>query len=302
VSGFSRTGTARATIAGAAAIVVLLAAIVGLQRVREERFRTTAAAQEFLYLTSPAAATRLALSYDAVVADLYWMRAIQYFGGNRLAADGDKSYALLYPLLDLTTSLDPHFSMAYRFGAFFLSEEIPGGAGRPDLAVRLLEKAMRAHPNRWEYPYDIGFIHYREGDFPTAARWFRRAAEIPDAAEWLRPLAAVTLASGGDTQSSRLLWRQLLETEAEWLRQIADYRLRQLDAIDQSAQLEALTAAYERRFGSPPASWDDMLRAGLLQRVPLDPAGHPYALNPWWGDVTVGEQSPLWPLPTERPL
>ena len=45
------------------------------------------------------------------------------------------------------------------------------------------------------------------------------------------PLAAVTLASGGDTQSSRLLWRQLLESEAEWLQQIADFRLRQLDVL-----------------------------------------------------------------------
>jgi Flp pilus assembly protein TadD len=302
VSGFGRTGAARRTIAGAAAILLLLAVIVALQIERERRFRTTAAAQEFLYLTSPAAATRLALSYDAVIADLYWMRAIQYFGGNRLSPDGDKSYALLYPLLDLTTSLDPHFSMAFRFGAFFLSEEAPGGAGRPDLAVRLLEKAMRAHPNRWEYPYDIGFIYYREGDFPTAARWFRRASQMPNAAEWLGPLAAVTLASGGDTRSSRLLWRQLLESEAEWLRQIADYRLGQLDAIDQAARLEELAAAYARRFGEQPASWEQMVRAGLLRSVPLDPAGHRYVLNPLSGKVTVSDQSPLWPLPTERPL
>ena len=287
--------------AGAVTVALLMAAVIALQMVRQQRYPATASHGDFLYLTSPAVATRLALSYDAVMADLYWMRAIQYFGGNRLAPDGDKRYTLLYPLLDLTTSLDPHFSMAYRFGAFFLSEEIPGGAGRPDLAVRLLEKAMRAHPHRWEYPYDIGFIYYREGDFKAAAQWFRRASEVPDAAQWLRPLAAVTLASGGDTQSSRMLWRQLLESEADWLRQIADFRLRQLDAIDETAQLERITAAYQRRFGTPPPSWDDLLRAGLLPRIPVDPAGYPYALTPWSGDVTVSEQSPLWPLPTERP-
>jgi tetratricopeptide (TPR) repeat protein len=290
-----------ATLAGAAALVALLAIAAALQLVRERHFAATVSAPQFLYLTSPAVAPRLALSYDALVADLYWMRAIQYFGGNRLAPGGDKTYRLLYPLLDLTTSLDPHFSMAYRFGAFFLSEEIPGGAGRLDLAVRLLEKAMRAHPHRWEYPYDIGFIYYREGDFKTAAQWFRRASEVPDAAQWLGPLAAVTLASGGDTQSSRTLWRQLLESEADWLRQIAEYRLRQLDAIDETAQLEQVTAAYERRFGTRPLSWDHLLRSGFLPRIPVDPAGYPYALNPRSGEVTVSEQSALWPLPTERP-
>jgi tetratricopeptide (TPR) repeat protein len=301
VSGVSQTGSARASIAGAVAIVLLLSAIVVLQIVRERTFARNASAADFLYLTSPAVATRLALSYDAVVADLYWMRAIQYFGGNRLAPDGDKSYALLYPLLDLTTSLDPHFSMAYRFGAFFLSEETPGGAGRVDLAVRLLEKARRAHPQRWEYPHDIGFIYYRERDFATAAQWFRRAADVQDAPPWLGPLAAVTLASGGDTRSSRLLWRQLLESEADWLRQLADYRLGQLDAIDQAAQLEQLAAAYLGRFGQRPASWEQMVRAGLLRSVPLDPAGHPYVLDAFSGKVTVSERSPLWPLPTDRP-
>lgn len=298
--GFPRGGPGRGPVAGAAAIVLLAAAAVLLQVVRERRVASAAPAQEFLYLTSPAVATRVALSYDALAADVYWMRAIQYFGGNRLAPDGDKTYALLYPLLDVTTSLDPHFSMAYRFGAFFLSEARPGGAGRPDLAIRLLEKAMAAHPQRWEYPHDIGFIYYRDGDYPTAAQWFRRASELPGAAPWLGPLAAVTLAAGGDTRSSRLLWQQMLESEADWLRDIAVRRLLQLDAIDQAAQLEQLTAAYAARAGAPPASWEQMVRAGLLQRVPLDPAGQPYQLNPQ-GDVTVSRESPLWPLPTERP-
>jgi tetratricopeptide (TPR) repeat protein len=203
-------------------------------------------------------------------------------------------------LLDLTTSLDPHFTMAYRFGAFFLSEPQPGGAGRSDLAVRLLEKAIAANPERWEYPYDVGFIYYRDGDYRTAASWFRRAADLPKAAEWLGPLAAVTLAAGGDTRSSRLLWQNLLESEAEWLRQSAAFRLQQLDAIDQIAGLEQRTAEYLRRFGEPPATWEEMIRAGMLDGIPLDPAGHPYMLSASAGEVTVSEKSPMWPLPTDQ--
>jgi hypothetical protein len=288
-------------LAGGATIVALLAAVVALQIARERRFATATASEEFLYLTSPAAATRLALSFDALVADFYWIRAIQYFGSTRLAPGGDRNYALLHPLLDLTTSLDPHFSIAYRFGAFFLSEPAPGGAGRPDLAVRLLEKAMRVHERRWEYPHDIAFVFYRERDYRTAAQWFQRAADVPGAPTWLRPLAAVTLATGGDTALSRAVWKHLLESEADWLRQAAEYRLRQLDAIDQTAQLERLVVEYERRLGRRPESWDDMIRARMLNRLPTDPAGFPYVLNPATRDVTVSERSPMWPLPTERP-
>jgi tetratricopeptide (TPR) repeat protein len=286
---------------GLALIAVLGAAVVGLQIVRERRFPAVEPAEQVLYVRAPAVMTRMALSFDALVADLYWIRAVQYYGGRRLAERPGTSYDLLYPLLDLTTSLDPYFSIAYRFGAFFLSEMAPGGAGRPDLAVRLIEKAMAAHPTRWEYPHDAGFVYYRYGEYDTAAEWFERAAGVPDAPDWLGPLAAVTLATGGDTSSSRVLWTNLRESEADWIRRTAEHRLLQLDAIDIIARLEALTADYERRVGDPPTRWEDMVRAGLLPAVPVDPAGHPYVLNPRLGDVTVSEDSPMWPLPTERP-
>src|SRR5207244_6217956 len=111
-------------------------------------------------------------------------------------------YANLYPLLDITTSLDPRFNIAYRFGAVFLAEPYPGGPGRPDLAVALLEKGLRERPDKWEYMEDIGFVHYWYiHDSLTAAAWFRKAGEIPGAPWWLRSLAATTLARGGDRRS-----------------------------------------------------------------------------------------------------
>jgi hypothetical protein len=300
--------SSRSLIGGLALIALLGAGVVRLQMVRERRFPDAEPAQQILYVSSPAVMKRMALSYDSVAADLYWIRAIQYYGGTRLSPTPEKSYDLLYPLLDLTTGLDPNFNIAYRFGAFFLSEKRPGGAGRPDLAIRLLEKGMHARPDRWEYPHDIAFVHYRDGEYKQAAEWFLRAADTPGASKegeradiWLRPLAANTLATGGDTRSSRILYQQLLNADAEWLRKDAELRLKRLDAIDEIARLEKGTKAYEQRFGKPPQTWEAMVQAGLLRTVPVDPAGHPYVLNPWWGDVTVSQDSPMWPLPTEHP-
>ena len=295
-------------VAAVFAIAVLMTTVVGLQQVREQWFPQAEPAQQILYVSSPAVMTRVALSYDALVADLYWIRAIQYYGGTRLSGRSDKAYDLLYPLLDLTTSLDPNFNIAYEFGAFFLSEKKPGGPGRPDLAIRLLEKGIVARPDRWQYPYDVGFVHYRAGEYTEAAEWFTRAAETSGAKKdgeradiWLRPLAASTLAAGGDTKSSRVLYEQLLKSDADWLRADAARRLKQLDAIDSIAFLEQLTARYESEFGAPPPTWDDLVRPGYLRKKPLDPEGYEYVLNPWWGDVSLGEDSPLWPLPTEKP-
>jgi tetratricopeptide (TPR) repeat protein len=300
--------SAKGLAAGCIAIAMLLTAVVALQVMRERRFPQREPAQQILYVNSPAVVKRLALSYDALVADLYWIRAIQHYGGTRLSNRPDKSYDLLYPLLDLTTALDPNFNIAYEFGAFFLSEKKPGGPGRSDLAIRLLEKGIAVRPDRWQYPYDLGFVYYRDGDYPQAAQWFQRAAETSGAKKegeradmWLVPLAASTLATGGDTRSSRLLYENLRTSGAVWLRNDAERRLKQLDAIDAIRSLEQLTAAYERRFGDPPPTWEELVRVGVLRGVPLDPAGHPYVLNRWWGSVTMSEDSPLWPLPTEKP-
>jgi hypothetical protein len=289
-------------------VATLLTLAVVLQRDRERRFPQAEPAQQILYVSSPAVLTRLALGFDALVADLYWIRAIQYYGGTRLSSERDKSYDLLYPLLDLTTSLDPNFNIAYEFGSFFLSEKKPGGPGRSDLAIRLLEKGIRERPDRWQYPYDIGFVHYRDGNYKAAAEWFLRAAATSGAKKegeradmWLEPLAANTMATGGDTRSSRVLYEQLLTSDVAWLREDAARRLKKLDAIDQIAGLERRIAAYEARFGDPPPTWQHMIDGGYLPGVPLDPEGHPYVLNPWWGDVTVSPDSPIWPLPTENP-
>jgi len=254
-----------------------------------------------LYLRSPAAARRVALSFDAMAADLYWMRALQHFGETRLRASGQKTFEDLYPFLDLTTSLDPRFNVAYRFGAIFLSEAPPGGPGRPDLAIALLEKGLVHNPTRWEYHQDIGFVHYWwTGDYAKAAAAFSRGAATPGAPWWLKSLAAVTLAQGGDRRTSRLLWQALSQSpDSDWLRRDADRRLRQLDALDQIDQLSAVVDRARGAGVGAPWSWALLFERGLLLRLPVDPTGTPFAIDLTSGRVGVSRQSPLWPMPTE---
>jgi len=284
----------------AAALTALVATAVAVQLVRDARFPPAPVEDRLLYVTSGEVIKRLALSYDTVLADVYWIRAIQHYGGDR-RSDAPRRYDLLYPLLDLTTSLDPRFKIAYRFGAIFLMEPYPGGAGRPDLAIKLLEKGIELAPDRWEYYLDIGFVYYwRLSEYDKAADWFERGAELPGAPWWLRTYAAVTLAKGGDRESSRFMWRNIRDTtEDDWLRRNAELRLAQLDALDQIDQLAAIVAEFERRAGRTPERWEDVVAAGLLTGVPADPSGEPYQLNRSTGDVTLSGWSELYPLPVE---
>lgn len=309
------TGRSRLPIVYAVVAVLVLGAIsVGLQMLRDKRYPLTANDEETLYLTQRATG-RLIFTHRSLVSDLYWIRAIQYFGEHShradrlestflrpplaLAAEPPVSFDLLYPLLDITTTLDPHFNIAYRFGAIFLSEGYPHGPGRPDQAVALLEKGVNTSPDKWQYWEDIGFVHYwSEHDYPKAAAAFARGADIPGAPWWLRSLAATTLAKGGDRAASRLLWQQMGETaNDEYARNAARLKLQQLDAVEIIERLQAAIDGFAARRGAPVTSWNDLIAGRVIPGVPLDPAGVPYELQS--SRVAISQRSPLFPLPFE---
>jgi hypothetical protein len=288
-------------------VALLLTAAVGLQAMQARRpplGLPSNVTGNLLYVQSPEFMKRAALSYDALIADAYWVRTVQHYGGTKLSRDEHKQYDLLYPMLDLTTSLDPYFDIAYRFGAVFLAEPFPSGAGRPDRAIALLEKGLRAQPHKWQLEQDIGFVYYwTVKDYSKASAAFNRAGDMPGAPSWLKAIAAVTLAQGGNRASSRVLWTQIMNTaDADWLRDQAKFRLSQLDAMDQIAALERAVADYRARSGSAPASWRDLIRAGMLRGFPIDSTRHPFQLIPGSGKVTLAPDSPLNPLPEpDRP-
>ena len=297
-------------IRGAAAALCLAAAI-GLHVWGDRRAPAPATdGPGLLYVRSPEIMRRLAFGYDALLADVYWIRALQNFGREHLAAQRARvspgsarvpNYDLLYPLLDLTTSLDPYFSIAYRFGAIYLGEPYPDGPGRPDLSVLLLRKGLARQPLKWQYMQDLGFVYYWHlQNYATAAAWFNRAADVPGAPSWMRPLAAVTLAEGGHRSASRALWQQLAQSDEQWLRDSAKRRLTQLDVMDVLDGLQARVLAFERAYPGRAVSWDALRAARLIGGVPLDPAGVPYVIIPE-GRVTVSRASPLFPLPGQRP-
>jgi tetratricopeptide (TPR) repeat protein len=297
-AGDPKPGATRAVVVA----VLLLLTAAGLQAVRDGRRDPAEPPPSMLWVTSGPAMQRLSLGYAPLVADVYWMRAVVYYGGQRLSEAATRNFDLLFPMLDLVTTLDPRFRVAYRFGAIFLTEAYPNGPGRPDQAIALLERAIDRDGARWEYMHDIGFIHYWwYQDYPQAAQWFERASRQPGAAHWLAPLAATTLAVGGDRESSRLLWQQMRDTaDSDWIRNSAERRLLQLEAMDLIDRLNAMSQQYAAREGRVPATWQALVRDGL-RAIPLDPTGTPFILDPSTGRAGLSADSPLAPLPTEPP-
>jgi hypothetical protein len=282
-----------------AAIAVLLLLSFGVQLIRDRGWQPYQPENALLWVRSGTVATKLSLGFRNLVADVYWMRAVIYYGGKRAEGGERPNYDLLYPLLDLVTSLDPRFRVAYRFGAIFLAEPYPNGPGRPDLSLQVLQKGIDRDNGNWNYYHDAGFIYYWWLKDPQkAAEWFAKAGDRPGAPEWLKPLAAVTLAEGGNRESSRQLFRELQNSDVQYVRRSAERRLVQLDVMDELDTLNREILKFRAKYNREPRDFGEFARATGIRKPPVDPTGTPYIMTRQSGLFELDHKSPLFPLPT----
>ncbi len=276
----------------------LFVAVWLLQVAIDDRFGEYRATEEILYLEDGETLKKVLLGFESVAADLYWLRAVQYFGGQRLYST-EKRFDLLEPLLDITTTLDPHLKVAYTYGATLLSETWPMGAGAPLKGLSLINKGIENNPDYWRFYLDKGFIYFWVlKDYKTAAEIFLDGSKLPGAPYWMVATAGRTLARGGERRTARELWKILYETaENEQMRHNAQVHLQQLDALDQIEILTEVAGKYKEQFGHFPENWQAMVEARYLRRIPVDPIGVPYVLNPRDEKAEVSNDSFLSALP-----
>jgi tetratricopeptide (TPR) repeat protein len=262
-----------------ALLVASLAAAVPVQREIAAQRGLFAPIEEALYLPSGTVLGRMSLGNSGLLADIYWTRAIQYYGRKQL--NHDVRYDLLGPLLRVTTELDPHLLIAYRFGSIFLASQPPEGAGRPREALQLLRRGIAANPEYWRLWQDLGFVYYWDlKDYQGAVKAFETGSKRPGAAIWMKTAAAMVAAKGGETATSRLLWMEVYrEAAGAQVRRSAEEHLQALKAGEDMRALDRLLEAYRARTGHSAQDFRQLVAAGLLQGIPADPTGAPYVID-----------------------
>ncbi len=269
----------RLTIAASILLIFCLAASVLLLQ-RLDRERNAATLEDVLYISSPTLLKRMSLGYDGLLADIYWTRAVQYFGDK--LTRGSEHFDLLAPLLEITTTLDPHLLVAYEYGANFLAPKIPGGAGQPERAIKLAEFGIRNNPDQWHLYYDLGFIYYMElGDYANAEKAFADGAKVPNSHQVMSIMAAKMAEHAGNLQTARLMWQTTFQTTHDAnVKSNAVAHLNALQVDEDVTKLEELVSRYREKTGHLPQSFSDLTAANLLHGIPVDPLGHTYKLMP----------------------
>lgn len=246
--------------------------------------------EERLYV-SGASAKRLSLSFNGLVADWYWMRALQYVGRKIVNQAGGISNVqlddlrslnlkLLAPLLDATTTLDPQFLPAYEYGAVVLPSI------NDEAAIALLKKGIAANPSAWQLYQHLGYIYWQHGDYQQASEAYGAGAHLAGAPKWMEALSARMLAEGGSRQLAREMYTRMMdEASDDQVKEMAARRLLQLASFDERDVIRRALSDYASRAGHCAATWKDVapvLRAARLRvntsGAPLDPSNMPYLL------------------------
>ncbi|PYT09406.1 MAG: hypothetical protein DMF60_02610 [Acidobacteria bacterium] len=279
-------------------LVVGLSLLYPMQRWIDMASPPATVSEEALYFSSGKTIKKMSLGMDALAADIYWIRTVQYFGrklvdsGKPLssAAATDLRLDLLAPLLNIVVTLDPHHIPAYRFGAMFLPErDLPA-------AIDLAERGIRENPNEWRLYQDLAYIYWQAGNASAAAAqadnyeksayWFEKGGEVPGAPWWMRDLAGLMKIKGGSREAARAVYSTYLSSDDQNVRTQAIERLKQLRSLDELDAINALLARYKEQTGVCPGDLRALasrLRSMNLSidddSMPVDPNGFAYAFD-----------------------
>jgi len=236
----------------AAAVLVILACAAGVVAYQATRpGRATANPQVFV--PSPKFFLDFSPSFRTSIADAYYLNMVQYYGEQLKSGRLESMPAMV----DLVTSLSPHFIRPFSFGAFALVD-----AGRPDLSMKLLERGFRENPTQWGFPAYLGYFAYQYGtgtkaeNSRAAAAWYRKAAAVPSSPPYLVRLAAVLSGKGGDVEKAVLLWGQVYAGGDKYSRQKAIAGLDSILPTDKAARMKAVAPLYQTM---PKAEFDQLI-------------------------------------------
>ena len=304
VAGRSVRGWKRRELALILVIVCGLGATAGLSRWLELRRpppeQLAQQGIDDLYL-KPEQARRLSLGFNAMAADWYWMRSLQYIGRKITNYKGaiqlDDLSALnmkiLAPLLENATTLDPQFVAAYEYGAIVLP------AVDVQAAIRLIRKGIAANPQAWRLHTYLGYIYWQQNRFEEAGEAYAAGARIEGAPAWVTAMSAQMATKGGSRDTARAIYQNMYQASGdEGMKQLAFKRLLQLQSLDEMDALRVVLNAHRTRTGRCPQGWPEVAAALRAARfpvdstgVPLDPSNAPYVIKADSCEVELGEQT-----------
>jgi tetratricopeptide (TPR) repeat protein len=275
-------------ISGGFALAVFLVAtcagFMALKRETDRVLRTKIPGSSIIYIPSGKFLKYATFGYSALVADMVYLWAIQYYGSYDIV----DRFTYLDHIFAIIAELDPRYTDPYEVGSMIAAKE----AGDVPLALRILDRGFAKNPDMWLFPFEAGHIAQMQlKDFDLARKYFGEAMALPGAPDFTKRLYANAALKVTDYRTSWETWLEVYNTaKDDRVKKIASNHLYQVRAeMDASALKEAI-GKFKERYGRLPSALDQLVMTGLLPSLPKDLDGQDYVYDPATGDVKAASR------------
>jgi len=280
------------------AVPLLLAALFPFQHKLAGKWQNEFS-KEIIYLPPAALFENIRFGYEGLLSDILWIRGFHYIEGQLDLPPGGR-YKQLYPLYDCITTLDPYFLGAYHFG-FLLLWAL---AHEPENAAALIKKGIKNLPDEWMLYYDIAalyFIYFKDRE--TAEKYVDQGLKLSYVPPGLIMLATAIKMNAGGRRAALQVWMGYLDDKNEQVRKIAREKVLRLTRQIALEDLNKAIEQYKKQKGVPPKDLNDLVKAGIIERIPEDAAEGKgkYVLDPKTGRAKLEIPPDGIPLYKPRP-
>lgn len=235
--------------------------------------------------------------YKSIMADLYWIRYIQFYFDNLDKPEDLKK------IMDIIAALDPHLPSVYYYTALSFVSGFSKRAAEPDKAVQILDQGIKAEATYWQlYPTKAIILAAYFHDYPRAQHVLIDAIMRPKAPNYLGfTLATLALRTKNYSLLQQVLsWQKKnypTKKELAWIIPMQQW----LESVKERKQLGNLIRLFYNRTEKYPINpWryprEEISLPGISFLSAKDPAGYPYQLDTKTGEVRLDPFSPITSL------
>jgi tetratricopeptide (TPR) repeat protein len=253
----------------AALILFLLVATMFCSYLTDSRIKTSK--QNFYFVPPLKYLTLASATHKSLWAYLLFIRGI---------LDLNEAYPVSinrmdYLLADFKAAgtLEPRLTKAYFFGGIVA----PSTSVDISKAVAFLEEAARLEPGEWKYAFWAGLDYLELGNYPKAAEYYRKAAELPGSPGYLKTNLAFLYYKSGEFNQGIAYLQALMYTLKD--KRLIELLSRKIDWLQNLAFLEGELEQYHQAYGKWPETLSELKDKGLIREIPQDVFGRGFYLE-----------------------
>lgn len=215
----------------------------------------------------------LNLGLNSATASFLWIQTIIHLPFLR------RGYERFSHNLELINNLDPKFSFPYAFTVLVLptvsSQKLPN---KFEETARIGERGIREADPDWQIPFYLAVMYLVDlKDRGSATKYFDITARTPGVTPNIKSVSINFGTSPLLREEIKKIWTALYEDapDEETRERAKNYVIR----IEIIELLDAGIAAYKERHGKGPEQIEDLVRGGVLTKIPNDPYEYKFFID-----------------------